>query len=269
MASQNGKHLRGGLGPFVYRVINGKQFVYIKPAPGTMQQTPATVKAANTFGMASSLSSSIRQSLVKTINGFGDWEMKNRLVSAVLKTLIHCRDTSTRLYDFEQDSFDYLEGFDFNIKTTLPILLAAVPSAVLEADSLTVNIPQLLIPKQLKFPGSTFQCKMMVNVSFFRLADGLMAKEPDSQMIVVTKDQDQLQGQQLIFDMPQGCLCIVSVFLEYAVYRKDVMLVINNQKFNPGKIIKAFITPGTYQGNDNRIWLLMKQFDLASGNSTL
>jgi len=264
MAIQKGKYLQGALGDFVYKIVRGRQIVCSRPVPGTMHQTIATINASNTFGMAASLGSSIRNSLAGRINGYGDGEMTNRLSSIVYKTLADCRDSETRLYSFEEDSFSNLEGFEFNIRSVLDYQLSNTTMADHSDGILSVAIPELMIDKELKFPVQTYQCKILVNLSCFRLGEGLMAKDPDSQILTVNRDEKILEDQTLRFEIPDGCLCIVSIFLEYANYGIDISPVINHKNFNPGRIIKAFLTPGTYQKNDSRNWIGMKQFKFSN-----
>lgn len=47
--------LRGIMGNYSFRVVNGEQRVSLKPLPGTVNQTEETKRASSTFGMASSL----------------------------------------------------------------------------------------------------------------------------------------------------------------------------------------------------------------------
>lgn len=116
--------------------------------------------------------------------------------------------------------FASLEGFEFNTLSRLFNLMSKRPVSTTEDGTLTVSVPELLIEKELKFPEETFQCKVIVSVSYFRLADGLMASEPDSQSVAVTRDQKYLEEQELVFSLPAGCLCIVAHFWNMPITEK-------------------------------------------------
>jgi len=103
MATRKGNFLKGSIGPVTLREVNGKQIVSKKTAPGTMQQTEATKKAAKTFGIASAFSSHLRQRLAPWIKQFHDSGMVNRVTTAILKCLIPCRNNGNRIIQIRSE----------------------------------------------------------------------------------------------------------------------------------------------------------------------
>jgi len=260
MATRNGKFLRGVLGTFVYKVVNGKQIVSVRPLKGSTILSENTKKTNATFGMAASLGCAIRKSLITPLSDFPDGDMPKRLMSSLFKSLKNCLNKDTMVYQIEEDTFLNAEGFEFFSRSRFHALMRNEPKVTRTDGLLTVTVPKSLIVEKFEFPTSAFQCKIIINVSLFRLWDGLMAKVPDSQEIIFRRSMGYLEEQQLNFAVPNGCLCIVSVFLKYANYDTDKWVAVNEAKFNPGIITKAYMTSGTYEGNDDRIWVDMVKF---------
>lgn len=255
-----GNHIIGSVGPLVYKFVDGEVRVSIKPGKGGVKQTLATKQAFNTFGMAASLGKAIRNNLMYQLNGLADFHLPGRLVSALSKILIHCRDRTTRLYQFEENSFKPLVGIEFNIKSPLAKSLYVEPFVVINNGILKVVIPKNINKIDLKFPAKTFHFRMIVNLSLFRLGEGLTLVMPESQEILLSLDKDELPEQELNFILPAGCLCVTSVFIQFARDKSEGSLSFNSKIFNPGKILSAVITPGVYTENIKRHWGDMKVY---------
>jgi len=63
MAKLIGNLLSGSLGPYIFRIVKGKQIVSLKPASGTINQSVATKVASEVFGKASTLGRQVRKTL--------------------------------------------------------------------------------------------------------------------------------------------------------------------------------------------------------------
>jgi hypothetical protein len=260
MARQNGKFISGVVGPVVYSVRNGKQIVSVKAAPGAIRQTKNTKRSADTFGMGSSLGASIRKTLADQLFGLYDSGMINRLNGSMVEILGACRNPASGLYQFEMDSFSRLDEFEFNANSEVSNLLGRSPRVTLEDGIVSVLFHQSERLQYLKFPHRTFKCDININVSLFRLRDGLMKALPDTQSLVITKDMKEIGPYEFNFAVPDGCLCVVSTFLLYSTAEKTGWKSINNKKFNPGCICVALISPGTYKDEDNITWSKMTKF---------
>lgn len=251
MAIRDGNFLRGIVGPVVCRVLNGKQEV--KSRPRKVKQTVASTKSANTFGKASSLGGQIRESLVDLLNRLQDREMHNRLTKQLNLCLVSCRDPKTRKFSFDQDSFHQLADLDFNIKSPLKTSLFTKPEITVSAGQLHVVFPSLKNGVSLNFPKGCLNCLMKVSVSLIRLQDGFRECRAASQSLIIKKGQDSLNGKELVFEVPDGCLCVVSVFLDYFSIFKDYVDPVKNKTFSPAGIWEAILIPGDFV-NDTRHW---------------
>jgi hypothetical protein len=254
MGTKKGDFFKGIIGNLVFRVVNGKQVVSLRPVRGTYKQSKEGLKRSNTFGTASSLGAKIRTDLAFNPNNFFDGKVSSRLTAELYKTLLTCRDLETMHYVFEPDSFSRLSGFDFNIYSKVKEQLAENLLIVFEKGMLKVVIPKMRIPDMLNFPYKSFRCRLTVSPSVFRLRDGLALSTPQRQSITITKDMKILEEQILKFEVPDGCLCIVSLCLEYTIAKKSGWVTINNKKFSPACICAAEITKGEYEPDERWHW---------------
>ncbi|CAM4267897.1 hypothetical protein SAMN06265348_108285 [Pedobacter westerhofensis] len=260
MARKNGDLISGVLGPLVFRVMNGVQYVKPRCAPGKMKQTLETKRAANTFGMGSALGSKIRGTLKVQLQGVSNQGIKNRLSGRLAQILGSCRAPKSKRYNFDRDSFAGLDDFEFDARSTVAKLLGRPPVVVLAANKIKVQLPQLFIPSQVKFPYKGFQCKVNVSVSLLRLRDGLYKADANTQTMVCNKNMKKTDAHEFEFSVPNGCLCIVSLFLVYETAEGQGFKPINSKSFNPGCICKTFITEGDYYTGDEIFWKEMKKF---------
>jgi hypothetical protein len=67
MATNDGKFFRDIVGNAIFRVLNGKQIVQQREAPGTRKQSDETKNNSNTFGMAATLGAQIRRTMATKI----------------------------------------------------------------------------------------------------------------------------------------------------------------------------------------------------------
>jgi hypothetical protein len=260
MARKKGDFLSGVLGPLVFRVVNGVQRVSQRPEPGTMKQTADTKRAANTFGMASSLGAKFRGTLKEQLLAFSNNGVKNRLNGRLMEILGSCRNPKSLMYQFAGDSFEGLEDFEYHTKSTVGKLLGRPPEISVDQGKIRFRLPELKIPIQLKFPYDSFRCKINVSVSLLRLRDGLYQALAETQTVVFNNHMKKTDPHEFEFEVPNGCLCIVSLFLVYETANRKGWKMINNKNFNPGCICKAIITDGEYQAGDGIIWKEMVKF---------
>lgn len=260
MAIRNKNVFTGVLGSVVLRDVNGKQVVAKRMIPGTMKQTEATKLWSDTFGMASTLTAQFKRSLDFTSESYTDTTMTSRLTAAVSKILKDYRDKETRLYHFGENSFASLTGFNFNINSPVENLLITQPKLNFEPGLLQIVFPQLSDPSIVQFPKKSLRCRISINVALFRLKDGWRSTLSDQQEIIVLNDKKAIQTAPLQFTIPDGCLFVVTLFLEYSGTGNNGWRVLNDANFNPCCILGAVITPGIYTNNDNRLWAEMIHF---------
>jgi len=183
-----------------------------------------------------------------------------RLTSVLTDILGVCRNKDTMKYHFETDSFSALEGFNLNVNSKLNRMLLNMPVLKLEGNALQLVLPEFQIPQTLKFPGKSFRCVMTAAFSLFRLRDGYMHPRPELQVLEVNKTMAKVGAHEFNFSIPDGCLCIVTLSLDYFRGGSGGWKSINSTRFSPACICGAFVTPGTYNGTQKR-WIKMQEFD--------
>lgn len=263
MARVYGDFLKGIVGPVSLKVLNGIQVVSQRMWPGTMNQTVNTKKTANTFGVASSLACNVREVFQNQINGFADSGMVNRLNSRMTGILNICRDPESRLYNFEEDSFNQLTGFDFNMNSPLFKALRIVPDINFNEGILSITAPPAKVPAKLKFIARSTNCEVIASVGWFRLEEGEKTYSTIDQSIVVKRELPNLDQLSFKFDIPNGCLCIVSIFLKYYLRVGKREVILNSKKYSPAGICAALLIPGKYEERDKQIWVGMNKLEFA------
>ncbi|HEY0175608.1 MAG TPA: hypothetical protein VGC08_04470 [Pedobacter sp.] len=257
---RKGNYLKGVLGPLVFRKVNGRQEIVTKPVPGQMKQTKATKRASGTFGLSSKLGARIRDAVRGQLTNFQDSRMNVRLVGELNSILQGCRDSETRSFDFSEQTFSRLAGFEFNTDSKVRNLMLQFPEVKADQKILSVHVPPLSIPGKFKFPQKSFFCGLNISVSLFRLKDGKMAVAAKSQHMEIYRYPELSAAAEFKFDLPEGCLCITTISLKYAVAEEGGRRFINNKRFNPVCILGALFTTGTYGEPDDNQWTGMVKF---------
>lgn len=244
MGKFDGKHLTGLVGPVVNR--RGRNGVtIIQTAPRKFKQTKATRQASNLFALGSTLAGTIRRDLQTIISGNYDGGMVNRFSKPVREVINQCYDRATKAFNFTEDSFSRLTGFEFNIKSTLINSLWVQAEMHLDGNSLKISLPEIKIGEELKFPVSANVCTLTIAVTRIALKAGLHTI-PLQQSIEISKEQQVLPAQEFTFEVPDGCLCVAGIGLNYFSLRNNIKTVMNTVTFNPAGVCGAVITPGTF-----------------------
>ncbi|RAJ31029.1 hypothetical protein [Pedobacter cryoconitis] len=92
MAIFDGKFLKGILGDFIFKVVDGVQVVSKRPVPGTMKQSVETKKASENFRKSSMPGKHIRGIFHSTIGGMNETSYVFRFTSALTTTLTACEN---------------------------------------------------------------------------------------------------------------------------------------------------------------------------------
>jgi len=241
MANYNGKYFKGPVGPMIFKQGKKGQIITSRPSPGTVKQTEETKKASDTFGMASILSVEVKNSFERELMNFQDKTMYIRLVKQVSEVMYRCRNPETRRYHFDHDSFHGLAGFDFNINSPAVKWLGTMPHVNYTNGMLGLLFPDDQKSKKLKFVKGSSYCDMTVAVTVISLADGLRSRYPLLQEQRFDKETNpELNGKRFDFKVPDGCLCVVSIFLKFYNFKN----LQNTKTFSPAFICDAIITDG-------------------------
>lgn len=244
MARFDGKKLKGIIGKTIMRKGEGDTII-IQSAPVEVRQDPASEKTAGLFGQGSALAAVIRHSLSAIIRGNYDPKMINRFNAPVRSVIVRSLDDTTGKFIFASDSFEDLIGFEFNDKSWLTNSLYVKPETSLTGNFFKISFPEINVKKQLKFPVNANLCELKVGVTFTAL-DTAMGKHAEYKSIEISNKQETVAPQEFSFEVPEGCLIIAAVGLNYFNKQDDVKTVMTSKTFNPANICGAVITAGKF-----------------------
>lgn len=244
MAKFDGKYFRGLVGNLVQRKT--KDGLVIQMAPVRVKQSKGTKKAQKVFGQSRTLAGTLRKQLLQVIRENYDPGMINRFNTPVEDVLKQCIDKQTGTYTFQENSFERLSGFEFNIKSLLINSLLVKPEMSLSGSTLTVRLPEIQIAEALKFPGQTNICTLQITLSVIALHAGKKLL-PQTRSVEIRSDQGSLPPQDFEFEVAAGgCLCTVGIGLVYYKQTDNIQTIHNSKEFNPANICGAIITPGAF-----------------------
>lgn len=254
MAIRKGNFLTGKLKGLVYRKLKNVQILQTAPGKGNVKQTADTKKLAYLFGRASMLSRYIRYMSAEQIFGFHDGPMVNRLTRTVQQILLQYYPTTNETHQFNEDSFATLKGFDFNIDSPMNKSLWTEPVISLSGHELKVTLPEMNIAEELKFPKGCENCVINISTKYIDLEKGFLYEVTDSWKTEVNKYQVKLAAQEKIFKLPEGCLCITSMSIQYFHQKHRLTMLYNHKLFNPAQICNAVVTTGTFVHQKQDKW---------------
>ena len=172
MAKFDGKFLTGVIGNAVYKKYRNMQLVTAKSRLTKDKQTKNTHKAATQFGISSKLAEQFRSVTREIITDFYDGTMVYRFKTAVQKALRQAFDAQSETYHFTTNSFDRLNGFEFNADSPVMDNFFAQPEQRINGNILTIKIPEMLVSKDMKFPEKATSCLLNIAVGMYDLTYG-------------------------------------------------------------------------------------------------
>lgn len=258
MAITDGKFLRGVAGNHVLRKYRGKQVFGMKPYTPKSSLTQATLKAAKTFGIASTLAKHIRQPLNTIVNDLYDGTMTYRLNTDTLYCLNGVKNPETQAFAFQSDSFERLNGFDFNADSPFKNNLLIQPEIIRTDTKIQVILPELDIPQDIRFPkgdkGNSL-CRFIVTVLQIDLSNGKYKSLPvQSVEIPYTANHTVFAGHTFEFDAEPGCLCITAASLQFVKTTTIGERSLNTKMFSPAAILDAYLFDGQANSENDHIW---------------
>lgn len=254
MARVTKRGLIGRIGKVIIRRYRKIEVAQSAPGKNSVKQTKSTKKAATIFGQASTLGAQIYLLFNKyTILNLQDGTMRARITTVLREVLSQCFDKATETFTFSLNSFERLNGFDFNADSPLKNSLWLLPESTLSDNTITVTLPELKINEEFIFPKSTNKCIIYLSARMLNLKEGLGSELMDYQTLEVSDTQTILEKQSFSFEVPKGCLCIVSVSLRFYTFFYETSMY-NTKAFNPSAICGAFITPGIFEKEAKRYW---------------
>lgn len=243
MAIFDGKRLRGIVGNVVFKDGKDKKNTIVQQAPVVVRQSEKTKVASKVFGQGSILAGVIRRAMEIITRECYDSGMCNRFNKPVRDILNKCFDKETETYHFQEDSFESLIGFEFNLQSLVSNSLYVKPVVSVNDSQLQVSLPEIQVKQQLKFPVGANLCEIGVVVCFVALEQGVKQDEL-FQSIEIGSDATVLPAHDFTFEVPEGCLCVVGLGLNYFHKQNDIKTVKTHKTFNPANICGAIITEG-------------------------
>ncbi len=268
MAIRKGNFILGSIEGSVFKVFRGTQVIQSAPGKGGVKQTRATKKSAGLFGKGSALAAEIRRSLYHVIHENGDGTMVSRLTTEMAAIVRHCYQPQTETFLFETDSFKSLTGFNFNQKSPFQKSLWLDLENKLSENTLTVTLPQLKIPEELKFPNRTNLCRITVCITLISLKEGLKYQVPVLQTLDITSDQHIAEKHDFEFAVPEGCLCVAGIGLNYFAVNKGITVDKRSKDFNPAVICAAFVNNGTFHTEEPNLWIFRDKIVFKAASDT-
>ncbi|SMC73750.1 hypothetical protein [Pedobacter nyackensis] len=244
MATFDGKFIRGAAGDLIFKKNGKKQVVQGKSKKAKIDMTQATFDAAFVFGRASTLASYIRGNIEKIVRYY-DGGMISRFTGECNQILQKATTGKDNEFDFSQDYFSRLNGFEFNDVSLVKSCLFAQPVVSLTEQTATIDFPEMQIPKDIKFPSSATYCVVAFSVTLFDLKnDQYKSQEVQSFEIELKNHPFTFPAQQLNFEGAPGALCVIALGLYYFEKTFAGKAMINNKDLSPSAILKAAFCPG-------------------------
>ncbi|TKC03990.1 hypothetical protein [Pedobacter frigoris] len=244
MARYDGKRLRGIIGPYIFRDGNSKKHTIVQSKAEKVTQTEASQKTAGVFGNASVLSRNIRDDLRCLTGKFYDGTMINRLNTVNRSIMEHCFDKQTEIYTYQSDSFNNLVGFEFNDYAKLSAHIWVEQVISLEGNNLTLSLPTFAVPTELTMPVRANEAEITVTLGQYVLADRVKKQREEQKLTVV--NGEQVPAHDFTFEVAEGCLCVLSINVEYFQTHQSIKKPLNTKTLNPAAVFGAVITPGTF-----------------------
>lgn len=259
MAKFDGKFLTGIVGPVVYKKYRNKQLVTAKSTLTKEKQTENTKKAATLFGISSKLAELFRRDPMGIITDFYDGTMVYRFKTAVQKALRPAFDAQSETYHFTTNSFDRLNGFEFNADSPVMDNFFVQPEQTIKGNILTIKLPEILASKDMKFPAKASFCMLNIAVEMYDLTYGNRMFCPIQSIEIPNGSQNILTpAQEFNFEIQPGCLCISTFSFQFIQKTFSGNLIINSKDFNPVAIFRAVIADGRVDKRLTKNWQSME-----------
>ncbi|MDQ7916906.1 hypothetical protein RBU60_04910 [Mesonia sp. MT50] len=242
--AQLDKHNRfiGGLGDLVFRQVNGKTIVQMKPGKNGVKQTKQTKLSSSDFGTASSTTKCLSMTLRRLFLTYYDHQMFNRFRKTVYQAMLSNTEIPKGKKDLWQGEISLLDGFEFNLSSlytdycSLGIHCSLTPTQEIKLETEVFN------PKtQLKWPEKTHRAEVCYLISTYA-KDTYTPLIEEVFKINVTPFSSPLAAQSFITpSLASNCLVLVSSCIWF--FREDALIgaiATNHKDLHPAKIEKAF-----------------------------
>ncbi|MBE9602755.1 hypothetical protein [Pedobacter sp. MC2016-24] len=244
MATFDGKFIRGIAGNVIFKQRGKKQVIQGKSKKKLIDMTRATFDAAFIFGRASTLSSYIRSNASQIIR-FNDSGMISRFTGECNQVLQKAYPNKDHILDHSQDYFSRLNGFEFNQASPLKNYFFAQPMVTLSEQQVTIDLPELDIPRDLKPAMNANFCIMAFDVMLFDLENGKYKQQEIQSFEIPLKNLPlTIPAQQLVFEGSPAALCVIALGIYYFEKTFAGTAMMNHADLSPSALLKAAFCPG-------------------------
>ncbi|EDM35188.1 hypothetical protein PBAL39_16941 [Pedobacter sp. BAL39] len=246
MGIVKGKVITGAVGPVTFS--SWRDIQVVKQRVFEVRQSNATKNVSTVFGLGSRFSAILRRRMYP-IHFIHDGALVNRMNKAMTAILLKHRDKVTGNFDFPEDSFKPMNGFELNESSPLKENLHVMPQVNLKDGKLTVNIPEFDIKKALKFPTEADSCTIIVSVyiASLKTKDHCRMNTEMTKTFAVDWSDKTSTAMEWPYDVPEGCYCVTSMALHFHKQWSNLQVSLNSKSFCPAMICDFSINPGVFK----------------------
>lgn len=258
MAKFDGKYLTGVVGSAVYKRHGDMQLITAKSRLTKEKQTKNTQRAAAQFGLSSSLAADLRKNLTHIVTDFYDGTMIYRFKTLVQQTMRQAIEHDTKRYHFTTNSFEKLNGFEFNADSPVMNNFFVQPIQSINGNTLSISLPEMYVSEDINFPRKASSCLLNIAVGMYDLTNGFKTICPiQSIEILQHKDHDIIPAQQLTFEIEPGCLCLSIFSFQFIQKTFSGNQLMNRKQFNPAAVFRAVVADGIVDKEKTSKWQAM------------
>ena len=241
MARFNGKNISGAVGPVTFRQT--KKGGVISKRVKKVKQTKATKNSANFFGRVASFTGHIRSDMGSV--GQQDTGFMNRLNKEMLAIFLQCYNKEDKTFNFSNIYFSRLNGMDANSASPLAVWLFPLPAVSLNKNLLTVSIPEMDLPANLKFPFGASVCDLVIQPIQYDLNGGY-TQRMNEKVVTIQSDHLGVIAQNYTFEVAPGTLCLIAIGLQFYKQEREKNVAMNSIDFSPAAIAFAMFNDGVF-----------------------
>lgn len=255
MAKFDGKFLTGVIGSAVYKKYRNMQLVVAKSRLKREGQTENTRKAAAQFGVSSTLAAHLRKNVMGLVTDFYDGTMVYRFYTAVQQSLRRSFEHQTGTYNFTANSFDRLNGFEFNADSPVMSNFYVQAEQTIHGKILTISLPEIHVSEDMKFPRKASSCLLNIAVGMYDLTYGHKTICPiQSIEIPYDRNNDIIPAQEFNFEIEPGCLCMSVFSFQFIQKTFSGNQIMNSKQFNPVAVLRAVVADGEVDKQNTEDW---------------
>ena len=241
--AQLDKHnqLFGGLGDLVFKQVNGKTIVQLKPGKNGVKQSQPTKLSASDFGTASSTTKRLSISLRSLFHTYYDSQMYNRFRKTVYQAMLHNTEILKGQKDLWEGDISLLDGFEFNLDSLYTdYCMATINCSLSPANEIRLDIGEFNPKSQLRWPKKTHKAELCFLVSTYT-KENYTPKESEIFKVEVSSFSPPIAAQSFTTSsLSSNCLVLISSCVLY--FKNDSVMgdiSLNHKKLHPAKIEKA------------------------------